>query len=496
MRRPRTIYFNDARHYYLFVFEPPMALEDAWRPIDEVAGTAVDTFVYGVSRADGLFYPSRVGTQFKHGEHGMDSPGFKQNAYWRVWHNMKSLEERGLDPLRVLVDRAHDKGMDFFASLRLAAYATMDPSHETRSGGRGWVHEEVRDFQYEVLKELTVDYPTEGVELDFAAAPQGSPPHFRDEDDAREYAPALTEWVTRVSDMVRGRPGSPGQVGARVYLTEELNRRHGFDVGTWLAQGSVDFVVPMLYGHHKVDPNLDIAWIIEAAHQADVAVYPMVGPTYRDGRPDTHATPAMMRATVANYRDQGADGTYTSSLQWPLGETERHILTEMADPDLIAERDKHYVFGRRTAASEAAGLATPLPLTIEAADRGTEHGFRFYVSDDMVGKADRIRQVRLKALIKDLVSEDKLSFHMNGASLAGEQVLRSSSEAHPPYYGQWLEFDLETARPGKGWNQLAITLERRPHDLISPLVVEEIELIVEYGPYPSKLDYTPSHTAP
>ena len=41
-----------------------MRLEDAWRPIDEVAGTGVDTFVYGLSRDDGLFYPSKVGMPF------------------------------------------------------------------------------------------------------------------------------------------------------------------------------------------------------------------------------------------------------------------------------------------------------------------------------------------------------------------------------------------------------------------------------------------------
>ena len=44
MKRKRIIYFNDARHYYLFVFEPPMTLADAWVPVDEVAGTSVDTF--------------------------------------------------------------------------------------------------------------------------------------------------------------------------------------------------------------------------------------------------------------------------------------------------------------------------------------------------------------------------------------------------------------------------------------------------------------------
>ena len=84
MGKKRTIYFNDARHYYLFVFEPPMTMEDAWLPIDEVSGTGIDTFVYGASRVDGLFYPSKAGTQFKHGEHGVDSPGSKQNAYWRL----------------------------------------------------------------------------------------------------------------------------------------------------------------------------------------------------------------------------------------------------------------------------------------------------------------------------------------------------------------------------------------------------------------------------
>ena len=115
MRQQRTIYFNDARHYYLFAFEPPMALEDAWVPIDEVAGTGVDTFAYGVERGDGLFYPSRVGMMF-----GEDIQPFEQAAYWRTWHNMQSLIERGFDPLTVLIDRAHDHSMDFWASLRMA----------------------------------------------------------------------------------------------------------------------------------------------------------------------------------------------------------------------------------------------------------------------------------------------------------------------------------------------------------------------------------------
>ena len=167
--KQRTIYFNDARHYYLFVFEPPMTMEDAWRPVDEAAGTAVDTFSYGVERGDGLFYPSRVGMRF-----GADIQPFDQAAYWRVWNNMQSLIDRGLDPLTVLIDRAHEKGMDFLASVRLGRYGGIDPALDTKTGGRGYVNKEVRDHVFAVLEELATDYATDGLELDFAAPPGGA----------------------------------------------------------------------------------------------------------------------------------------------------------------------------------------------------------------------------------------------------------------------------------------------------------------------------------
>ena len=123
MKRTRVIYANDARHFYLFVFDPPMTMEDAWRPVDDAAGTSVDTFVYMVERGDGVFYPSKVAGRF-----GSDIQPFDSSAYYHVWYNMQSLIDQGLDPLTVLIDRAHDKGMDFIASLRMTAYLGMDRS--------------------------------------------------------------------------------------------------------------------------------------------------------------------------------------------------------------------------------------------------------------------------------------------------------------------------------------------------------------------------------
>ena len=96
--------------------------------------------------------------------------------------------------------------------------------------------------------------------------------------------------------------------------------------------------------------------------------------------------------------------------------------------------------------------------------------------------------MRLKVYIGDIVSEDRVRFLLNGESLENETCLRHFPKGLPPYHGQWLDFDLRRVRPRKGWNTLEIVLEGRPSDLISPLVVQDIELIVEYGPYPSKLD--------
>ena len=133
-------------------------------------------------------------------------------------------------------------------------------------------------------------------------------------------------------------------------------------------------------------------------------------------------------------------------------------------------------------------METQLPLTIEASDTGTRHPFHLHCADDLQGKADRVKQVRLKVYVGDIVSEDRIRFLLNGESLENEPCLRHFPEGLPPYHGQWLDFDLRHVRPKKGWNTLEIVLDGRPADLISPLVVHDIELIVEYGPYPSTLD--------
>ncbi len=491
MRRRRTIYHNDARHNYLWMFEPPMKLQDAWAPVDEVAGTAVDTLSYCVERGDGAFWPTKVGILF-----GSDMRPFTNQITYRAWECMQSLLSRGLDPLGVLIDRAHEKGMDFFADLRLASYGGMDPAHKLDNGGRGWGHPEVREHQIRVVEELSTEYPIDGVELDYTAAFGGGSTFYFPPEDIAEYTPVMTEWVRKASDIVRNRADGALHLGARVYPTEEMNLAQGLDVRTWLKEGMLDFVVPVLYMYTDLDPNMPFDWIIEPAHDADASVYGFLQHYVRSdvtgASVKEYPTPEIFRAAAANFWDKGVDGLYTYMLRWPLGIVERAILTEWGDPDLIREGKKHHVLARRSEQAARLGYDHSIPLELPSAEPGTRHEIPFYIADDIEGAADRITEVRLRLYFSNIVSADRFTILLNRKSLAEEtcyRVRKTERDAFPHTgpRNHWLDFHLREVRPRKGQNVLTVSLDGRPVGLEGSVTLEEVEVIVDYSPYPPGL---------
>jgi uncharacterized lipoprotein YddW (UPF0748 family) len=280
-KQKRVLYANDARHFYLFAHEPPMAMQDAWRCVDEIASTSVDTFVYMVQRGDGLFYNSKVGRQF--GSDMVDS-GFWLVAFYRAWHNMKSLEAQGQDPLTVLIDRSHQKGMEFIASYRVTSYLGLEELVEfERSATDGALNQplnpgalaqpEVRAHQFAILTELMTDYACDGLELDFGMGgivPENS--------TGEELAPVLTEWVASISAMART---NGGILGVRIYPTLARNMEMGLDVTAWIERGLVDYLMPYEYGLFELDSQMPITWVIDACKDTDISVY-----GYCCGNPD------------------------------------------------------------------------------------------------------------------------------------------------------------------------------------------------------------------
>ena len=455
-RRGRTMYFNDARHYYLYAFEPPMTMEDAWRPIDELAGTAIDTFIYGVETGGELFSDTRVGKRFS-----ADGPPFDSPIRWRAYYNMQSLIDQGLDPLQVLIDRSHQRGLDFITSLRMgggprpaeyriavagSATAGRGPREQCQDFGR----REVRDVRFAWLEELA-GYPVEGIELDFAFTP-----YYFKPGEVRLNTPVMTDYVRRISDMVRSK-GSNRIVGARVFPNLQMNLAFGLDVATWLKDKLVDYVAPMYYGYFLLDADLPVESLAEVAHAAGGEVY-------------------GVRAAAANFMARGADGLIVAPwFYWPLRDQEKSILTDLGSLQDVREKDKHYVVPRRQDDVAALGYDHPLPLPLPGADPKTSHHIPLFVADDPMSA--RIGRVRLLIRVDNLVTDDRLEVTLNGVSLSDELMRRTSHR----YEFQWLEFELVQQRPRQGHNKLGVSLMSRPPGLAGGVTIDQVELLIEYA---------------
>ena len=170
----------------MYCYDPPMRLEDAWAPVDEIAGTGVDTFVYGSGDGPTFLHNTQVGEIW-----GTRLDNFSQAdqpsvlwglASWRAYENMKSLMDRGLDPMNVLIDRAHDKGLDFFASLRLThssdpkqlahhnnwQFRIDHPEWCIRGEGKynfNWIHPEVPAERLAIIEETVNRFTVAGAKI-------------------------------------------------------------------------------------------------------------------------------------------------------------------------------------------------------------------------------------------------------------------------------------------------------------------------------------------
>ena len=101
-------------------------MREATATIDAVAGTGVDTFVWGFGVGPTIFHDSKHADVF-----AAHLDVIPDVASWRAYENTMSLINRGCDPLDVMIDRAHEVGMEFIGSLRLTH--SSDPADVTNA---------------------------------------------------------------------------------------------------------------------------------------------------------------------------------------------------------------------------------------------------------------------------------------------------------------------------------------------------------------------------
>lgn len=499
MRKPRLLYYNDARHYSFYRYDPPMSLHQLRQPVDEILGTGVDTLVFGLASGQTFLHDSQVGAQWGEGveehNHGV--------MWWRAAENLRQALEAGHDPLRVVVERAHEKGLQLLCSLRMNDPSTADnlymlgrlkrehpevvigeadPHNPHAATCADFARPEVRQERLAIIEEVCGRYGADGIELDQYVRVFFKPSR------ARQSAPILTDFVRQVRsllDRLGKERGASLCLAARVHPVEAQNLSVGMDVRAWLAEGLVDLIVPQPPGA-LFDAEPVVGWLVEAARAKDAWVFLPPGRTPYD---DRHHTPTieMYRAAAANCRALGADGLYLADLEWPPGPAEYQLLRELGDPEITARKDKHYFPARQE--PDAAG-PRHLPVTLEQDTRAL---VPFLVGDELEAarREGELEAAVLGVRVVQYCPRDELHFRFNGQPISPSRISHfygglvaygASRAGLPPRIDThyWFEFDLPPALVREGRNEVEVHLARRFAPLAAERVLHQVELRLVY----------------
>lgn len=484
MSNRRLIFYDDARHYHYYVYEPPMSMREATATIDAVAGTGVDTFVWGFGVGPTVFHDSKHADVFA--AH-LDVIG--DVASWRACENTMSLINRGCDPLDVMIDRAHEVGMDFIGSLRLTH--SSDPADVTnahnwqfkidhpewvlegddspdRKNAFNWKYPEVRAERFAIAEETITRYDVDGLELDLTFGP-----YYFEADEVADNVHVLTDFIRDLRDIAKKeaeRRGRPIDIGARLLPTLKANNDTGFDVETWLREGLLDFVVPNVYSHMPIDPDFPFEWVLDLARASGCEVYPAMGSVLGANR-EEYAGLEYYRATASTYWSRGADALYLPWFPWPIGPEQRQILSEIGDPDVLFEKSKRYYMAPRQDQCVKFGYEAPLPVQLDAGADTTPATVCLTVAKDSAG-ADATLTLKLG----ESTSHDEMSVSFNGSELS----LDDATYTTYGYDYSTLEFELDWDDLVDGVNELSVAVLSRPARLSSVVTLLGVEIAVDY----------------
>lgn len=536
LRKYRLIYNDDGGG--ACVLEPPLTprqFVDA--TVGQIAGTSVEALSWPIGM-NGLYvmnYPTRLPEGEVAGDSLRPGTGVKlESAWW--WRNMRgvrSLIEQGHDPIKLMVEGAHDAGIHIWIHIRqndwhhVRGESTADPKHFLnfmagrfwrdhpewrigRDGLEGWpegqrvhesamdfqdfAHEPVRQYRIAIAEEVASRYPIEGIELDFMRCP-----YFFKKSQVPRMTAVMTGYVReirRTLDRLGKQRGRPIGLSARVPWTVAGAAAVGLDPVRWAHEGLVNQLVPSPFFSMTLDA--DISKWVAVGKRTGCRIYPCIEESYRAGISVEGGVPGLQwvdleraRATALNFWQAGADGIYL--FNWPdrgRNVDTRPGLRELHDPALLRRKDKRYVVGRRNERGAGAWPYCELPrvIPVELA-RNQPVILTLRIGDDLSANRDRIESVRLCLLLSNLTGPDKLEVLLNGEAVqAPMNPIRPGQYIPHATVGSlltWQYYDLRSKLPRMGTNQLEVRLAARNPDFEQPwaqcpLVLSDVELEVKY----------------
>ena len=505
MPQPRIMFYHDGRHPLIYMYEPPIQKEEFEAGVDELAGTPVDAIMFCLGDGRTFLHDTKVGEIWGH-----NVEKWTHLIFDRAGRNARRLIREGHDPLRLICDRAHEKGMLIYPTLlvqqgrgdrdedvRCSNFRFENTHLEIGAGGDldpdfpgltclDFGHREVREERFAVIEETLNAYPVDGFELQLNYTP-----YYFHPDTVEEGREIMTGWIGCVYDMVK-ESGSGRELVLRIPASIEGCLEAGLDVREWLRRGIVDVLIGQTFSTPELlDSTVDFRPLVEAAGETGCRVHAAVH-SHVDSDRLAEATIEMIRGAACNAWAQGVDGLYLAHWfgNWPYQASFYEKLRELPHPDVMAPKDKHYYVptetGRYPRPVTEPGVSMGLPAALNA-DKPARVIIR--MSDDLPrwDETGRVHDVVLRVRIMNTTERDRFRFRLNGKDLSDAQMRRINEmyRMSAPRYrtgsGYWYVFRPDrTDWPRRGENKLQVYLLERDPDVTPDVYIRDVELEIRY----------------
>ena len=527
MSNPSIMFYHDGRHPLIYMYEPPMQKAEYEAAVDELVGTSVEALMFCMGDGRTVLHDTQVGELW-----GDNVDKWDHIIFRRAHQNAKALIDSGNDPLKIVCERAHEKGMKVYPTL-LMAQKTGNRENDNR--GSDWrfnnthleigaaadidesfagyrnldfKHKEVREERIALMKETFEKYDIDGFEMQLNYMPVYFHPN-----EVKDGISIMNDFVGEVYHLLKS-SGKNRELAIRVPGSVTGSLSIGLDVATWINEGTADVIIGQTYGNPElIDPMADFTDFVNLAKGKDCRIHAALQ-SHLDSDRLSEAPIEMIRATASNYWRQGIDGLYLAYWfnNWPYQASFYEKLRELPHPDIMETKDKFYSIatstGRYAEPVLEPGLEMQLPVEME---EGSRANLEMDISDDLGlwDKTGRVHQVILRIRIEATTELDEYEFILNGNKLS-EKELRKINRMYvmsAPRYrrtGYWYVFTLGKENwPAKGKNQITINMKKRDDGVIPLPKVLDVELEIKYlmgknyhrdyvdvelGPYESKAD--------
>ena len=314
MSKSSIMFYHDGRHPLIYMYEPPMQKKEYEAAVDELVGTSVDALMFCMGDGRTVLHDTQVGELW-----GDNVDKWSHIIFRRAHQNAKALIESGNDPLKIVCDRAHEKGLKVYPTL-LMAQGSGDRENDNR--GSNWrfnnthleigaaadidesfagyrnldfKHKEVREERIALMKETFERYDIDGFEMQLNYFPVYFHPN-----EVKAGISIMNDFVGEVYHLLKS-SGSERELAIRVPASVEGSLSIGLDVKTWIDQGIADVIIGQNYSSSElIDPMADFSGLVNLAKGKDCRIHAALQ-SHLDSDRISEAPIEMIRAATSNY---------------------------------------------------------------------------------------------------------------------------------------------------------------------------------------------------